>query len=522
MTEENIAMEEAVEKILKTPTELRIEKYLDQLERVKILGAGFRSKSSSDMAKESEGLYLSPEMLERCRSYASSIPTGPAELFFLNALIESAKNDIGRYSPTELTAFDACIADTYKDMMDKYRTLYPDYKHACNLSQMLSLAGDAVSFGSYREYSPSVIVNKAYDESYPSRLELIMRGLSPLSYGKKVAVCRRIDAQRLKCRYGSADKVALVYSKGNEERVFDFFEKNDIYKGVSGIFSGAPAELLSKLINEVPSLNINANAVPCKTKFAGKFAPVFTVAEGLLTDEAIGSYVVAVIAHPKKLKKLAPLIKCAGLEFCECMSVHRKKELFITAAANGTVRISTELLRILLQSNNFEAVIPMLEREMLEEPSFTPEEIYSCEGDTVLETVFDPTAFPSPFHASVYALTATVLSAAKRGYTLKNGKLYLTLSATVAKDSEPSSVLTSIIGLYRAQASLGIENESVEIRYGDETAFSVSVRAYSRAELAPLDFDVNALTASNLDADRLPDLDGIAKFLRGEVILEKK
>ncbi len=499
--------------------EERRDRHLWRYEKINILADRFRTKSRIHLIVQADGLSLTPQAIDICRSFSYNAKISADEIFLCDSYLSALKTELGAHTLSELYTDDKYIAETFADMMASYSRLYPDYTAPCSVLKMAELAHEVISNSKPRTFSLTDI--SVFSGADTSHLELL--GYTPLVNSADTMVSKRTDAPSV----GDPTKkhrLLLIYSKENDkEKLASFFaEKKAFGRGFS-LISGSPCHIFRSLLHSFPGLTVNASLLPAFEGTDGTQRSLMSTAEVFFTENYLGNNVYAVFVRSAQVSEVTAAAKREGLSVMTALQPWKKKEVFITSRETASIKFSAELLRMLDRSICSVARLP--ETKSIADREIELSKIYDDGKNAVYSTAVSLVDSPSPYHEVIRATSLLVLSALKDGFNMNNSTTCLSVSAKLDVSTPESlgETVCAVCGLYKAETELALATENCLYEASSEQKITLSLRTYAEKERIPLDgsTDINSILSAELDENGIPNFDLIRKFRRGECLPER-
>ncbi len=493
--------------------------------RLAVLAHNFFDKSPTQRAREAAGLAISPSMLSLCRSFFGNGVITEKELYILDAYAGAISSSPAHYSVGTLLVNEPYIAETYGDMMKKYAALYPEYDRPCHIEKMLGLGGAAVSAGLPRQFLSTDIRVASGKNDPRSRIKRFLSGLEDVESFDGLTVCRRVDSLKFREKINSSLRAAIIYSHLNDDSLLDFCrsaKKLNSYK----ITVGAPYEIFLEALYSFTGIQINAASLPVPQGaelLPSEYRSIISVRTSFFTENVFGGCAIFAVGKAKKIQKLITEAKKKGLQISEALQPQNLRLFSVTAPYSPTLKFKTDLLKMMYHMTSESAVIPKHSPEVLTQRGYGVEKVYENDhrSDAVYTVSLDLSSSPAPFNETILAASELVISAVKDGYSMKNGCLTLSASATLPLSSpeDLGHSLSVILGVYRAVTELGIPMESTAVETSaKESKIVLSLRAFSPkgASDPATAIPVNSLIYDSIGENSLPNFEILSKFCREE------
>ena len=493
----------------------------------KILKFASYSQKQLEQMKQDLSISMPLSFLRHCASYYKThAKRDPAidELKLLDRYTMAGINDLRFVAPTELQSNDSAVAETYADMMKKRHELFPDAKIPMSLEEGLGLAtgylaraGKAPAFGtlltlSKKQADSTTIGANALVSENGFMLACLDACPLPAQSNDLFALLLPEDGGFSSAKYSTLLDALLV------DPAFGKKVKSLRILGNGGVLEALLKETDGAWI-DLARLSITGNEVPL-----AHLVDAFTT--------------MALVRIPRESEK----------EVFYLSKAHGIRSLIFATATDGSTytirRDTTEALTLdVLFLRSFHALTPMkiaLQNEADGTP-VTPSQspitqrqckyldlpkpeaashalLHGSQLCAPASATLESAPFTNAFYTALTAVTNLVLS----GVPYPEQELAIGLSCGTAereRSQAAASALSSILGIYRLQAELGIRSSEIALREdasGNTTELAVFARAASGSP-CPVFFQEHLSTvycmAPKLRPDGLPNSNSLKALL---------
>lgn len=501
----------------------REKETLKLLTAARTLSVGFESKSRPELLSAIKETELSMPMLNICQAFAKTKTYTDKELFLLNYFSASVKRSPAFFGISRLLVNEPYIAEAYKDAIEKYAVLTPNYKAPCNLYRFLSLGTEAINFSAPRSYSLSDIALFSGEDSPSKRINCAFRGYYPASDSS--VVFERKDVPKRSAGRLSYCKAAIIYSDNEtSDDLESFFSIQHNTSGITFAFATSPDTLFTKLLSFNKGISIDADAlkdVDILPNLPKAYRDIIKVSNAFFSKEAFGQTAVVVIAPKSKLKKICDNASQNGLSVCNAICFKKPADVSVLSGNQVIAHLPLNLLTAIREMIGHQANVVTHDHETLIKETRSEKIFESKNGqDAVYRTSFSISDSPAPYHEAIYSVLSLVLSACRDGFDLTGGDMRLSVRASLSPTSHEKigEALAAILGIYKIETEFAIPDENSIIDYADEKSeMTISLRAHSSK---PKDKNekytsIDPLLFKDLDENGLPNLKILRDFAFG-------
>lgn len=508
------------EEIRLSPREQEILRLFDT---ARSLSIGFGGKSREELLTASKKSELSTPLLNICQAFAKTNTFTDKDLFILNYISAALKRSPADFAVSRLHVNEEYIAEAYKDAMSKYAALTPDYKAPCNISRLLSLGSEALSFGAPRSYSLSDVSLFAGTDTAAKRISCAVRGYFPAD--ESGSVYERKDSPRRMSRKISSCQAAIIYTREPEKAstLEEFFNSPDNLEGACA-FASSPDELFVKLLALDTGVTVNADALPnvnLLPNLPNAYRAMIKVSLALFDNVVFGDTAVVVIAPSAKLGRICTRAIGKGLTTCRALSFKRQSEFSVTSYNQPVSKLPVALLKAIREMIGHGANIKTHSPASLEKETHV-EKIFEDEKgkNAAYRTSFSVSDSPAPYHEALYSTLALILSAARDGFNLRKGDMRLSVRASLSLTDQEKigAAVAAILGIYRIETEFCVPEENSTVEYASENSeITVCLRAHSngKRKISEKYSSIDPLLFSSLDENGIPDLTALRDFAYG-------
>ena len=488
------------------------------------LSFGFESKSREELLSAIKGTELTRPMLHICQAFSKTKTFNDKELFILNYISASIKRTPAFFGISRLLVNEPYIAEAYKDAIEKFAILTPNYKAPCNLHRLLSLGKETLSFRAPRSYSLTDLSLFSGENSPSKRINCALRGYSKI--GESSVLFKRTDAPKRTGKKLSSCKAAIIYSEDEAGADLEsFFSITENTSGVTAAFATSPDKLFANLLTLNVGFSINADTVKDVDLLPNlpiAYRDIIKVSSAFFSQEAFGKAAVVVIAPKTRLKKICDRASKNGLLICNALSFKKAADFSVLSRNQIIANLPLNLLNATREMIGHEADIVTHDHTSLTKETHV-EKIFEDEKgrEAAYRTSFSISDSPAPYHEAIYSALSLILSACRDGFDLKNGDMRLSIRASISPTSHEKTgeAVAAILGIYRIETEFCIPDENSVVDYADENSeMTLSLRAYSSKPNAKNEnyTSIDPILFADLDENGLPNLKILRDFAYGK------
>lgn len=504
-----------------SPREKEILRLFAILQRV---SADFSTKTRSELALDGVEADLSPSVLNIAQAFSRTASPSDRDLFLLRDISLAIKNSPALRSITTLLVNEDYIAQTYKDMMSKRAVIEPDYKLPCNISRLLSLGSDAVTFGASRSYTPCDVSVFPSVTSATKRINCALNGYFSV---ENDSVFKRKDVPIRNQRRLSSCQAAIIYTRDEEKAglLEEFCASSKNTLGAVDAFACVPHELFLRLLDKETGFSINADALP-EINLLGhiprEYRAVIKTSLSFFSDIIFGRTAAVIIASKPKLDKISAIARVRGLSVCRAVTFKAIKDVTVSVQNRTAAKLGLSLILAIrdmighsaeITTHDPNAVSKDISVEKIFEDTNAKTAVYKAEVNV--------SSSPAPYHETLYTSLGLIARAAADGFRLKMGDFSFSVGASfsLTNSKNTGAAVASILGLYRIETEFCIPEENSSIEYSEnESKLTIYLKAHSTQRASVLNeiTSIEPLIFSDLDKNGFPDIDNLKKFACGE------
>ncbi len=455
---------------------------------------GFRSytKEQAERLKGVWKLSMSVDMLLFCiNHYKTQEKRDPSvdELHMLDQLSVIQEGAIGALAPTDLFTNDEFAAETYADLQKKRKEVNPYANYPCTVTEAAKIANAyLLRVGKPVHALAASCIPEAIDETatYPGascitagnaafRLRLLPHASSAPQAGDLLLLLSQ-----------ASEKSRLRFGKAIEE----IFENGDLKKHLKGVYTVKDSGLLYELLEHFSGVRINLGALSAWDE---------TVPMTVLTHQYGASRIVRITKED--LAAVLPVLRGCGMKAVVFAEVTNDGNFaFLRTSGEKSVTLNAQFMRLLFHYKALEVQLadehvqapdridPRVVRDLscryLEQPHVGTDA--SLVGDILCAAA---SAAPSSayFKTALYTALAPVVTLAASGadYTKQAFSVGMEFPADCKEATVAGEVLSTVLGVYRAQTELALVAQGLSI-HTDPAVAHPSVTAFALCSGKPM------------------------------------
>lgn len=498
----------------------------------KITNFGEYAKDQLAELRNELSLNVSLQTLSFCSQYYKNQNRDPFvdELKTLDALSITLEQDLDSITPTELLTNDEFAAETYADLLQKRKALHPNATYPCTLREAARLA--------------SAYLFRA-GKSKPSRCAaMVPEHLSHSRYlvGDSVFTAHNSPFRLRILPYSTAEAsvgdVFLLTSpeKGQTQLQFEkamesLLQSDKLRPYLKGVYTVPKGGILPLLLECVNGLRISLSS------FSKLGIPMpMTV----LTNQFASSKVLRVT--PGRLSALLRSLSAEGILTFAFAEVTNDANYTFYRGNDEPFSLHTQFLRMLF---HYRSVSAKLADEFSVSPSKINHRVVTeanCKylslnvpnSETVkihdvLSAAASATAKQAHYKTALYTVLCPILSLCATGTNYSDQLLSIGIDfPSVTTDPlTVGAMLSSILGIYRAQTELGIPAQAISI-HNEGNISSPTVTAFATAAGDPISGELTQKNSKvyclspRMYENGLPDFNSLREMMDTLVSLAKK
>ena len=477
-------------------------------------------------------LSASVQTLSFCSQYYKNQNRDPSvdELKALDALSMTLENDLDAITPTELLTNDAFAAETYADLLQKRKALHPNATYPCTLKEAARIAS-AYLFRSgktkptrcasmvpeHLSHSRYLIGDSVFTANdSPFRLRILPYSTAEASVGD-VFVLASPEQEKTQLQF--------------ERKMEALLQSDKLRPHLKGVYTVPKSGILPLLLECVNGLRISLSP------FSKLNIPMpMTV----LTNQFASAKLLRV--SPRRLSVLLRLLSEEGILAFAFAEVTNDAKYTFYRGEEEPFFLHTQFLRMLF---HYRSATARLEDEHLSSPSKIDHRIVteancrylrlntpnseSVKIHDVLCAAASATSKQAHYKTALYTVLCPILSlcAVGENYSDQQLSIGLDLPAVTTEPETVGAMLSSILGIYRAQTELGVPAQAISV-HTEKNVSSPTVTAFATATGEPV---VGELTQENtkvyclsprMHENGLPDFNSLREMMDTLVRLSKK
>ncbi len=450
-----------------------------------IQGFRFYTPELAERLKESWRLSMSSDVLLFCvNHYKTQEKRDPSvdELYMLDALSAIQEQTIGALAPTDLFTNDEFVAETYADLIKKRKEVNPHAAYPCTLTEAARIANAYLL--RVGKHAPTVPASCAP--------EWICKMISAPS-----ASCVKTDRSAFRLRLlphpalapQAGDRLILLTPAPDESSVSfckkaeAFLDDEALKKHLLGVYTVKDSGILNTLLELFGSVRIDLSALSAWQE---------TVPMTVLTNQYGASRILRV--SKEEIQAVLPLLQECDIKatvFAEVSSGGNFE--FFRTRQTRPILLNAQFMRLLF---HYKPVKAELADEYAQEPEAIDTRVcvdrVGCDTDVAsMEQLICAAASSAPmsafFKTALYTALAPVFTLAASGLDYSKQAFSIGLELPTEGDDPKTvgEVLSTVLGIYRAQTELALVAEGLAI-HADPTVKHPTVSAFALGKGAPI------------------------------------
>lgn len=463
----------------------------------KVLQFGKYTRVQLERMKQDLKLEMSLQMLSFCAAYyRGEEKRDPliAELLFLDRFAAARPITAADTAPTQLLTNDAFVAETYADLMRKRHEIYPTRKTPCTLSEALELATVYIQCaGKSPTFSDVTVLTE--DAS-----------LSPSAFSRGNYVTAQNADFGFRALGGNRptpkadDRLVLLVPAPNcdirqyREQVEALLNHDTLSAEAVDICSVGE----SGLLREILRMTDGAYLELARLSRTGD-----PIGLSMLSNAYAGNYLLRLPAD--RCDDFVKAVTCFGLRALAFGYLQKNARITVVTQQIGAFSLASDFLRILLPLSATTAAltdekhgtpctvshIPLSRKHCAYLASNTPTPNQTASTNRHLCAVAASHPQGRFFLNAIETALVPILTLAAAGcdHTAQRLALGLRLPAQAKTPTEFGYAMSTVLGLYRIEAELGMPHASYQITNDANTAYpSLTVASIAKAEPCPTHF----------------------------------
>ena len=439
---------------------------------------------------EQLSLTMPAEMLQFCgKYYKNQLRRDPFvdELKMLDLLVSMREREGSSLAVTEFLTNDAFVARTYADLLKKRKQLWPEFSHPCTLGEAANVASDYIcrARGIHTDRHPFLSLENVRDS---------------LTYPDINCVAAKDSAYRMRLlplahtAISEADMLILMSPSSNDtQTVFRFksaglLRDKELMQYVKGVSTVGRGGILRELLNMTDGVLIQLSSL----------SPVGTsLPADVLCDGFLGCRILRVAPH--QCNTVTTLLANSGVRALPFASIKREPQFVFVRDKESSFALDARFLRSL---NRYQRVVARLADESTaslppisfggiggKKCSYLTKETADQIGEVVeIGSTACAAAYAAPlgayYQTALWTVLAPIAALCAHGVPYKEQSLAMALEipSELTEETTVGNVLSTLLGLYRAQTELGIATSGrVSIRT-DENLSGPALSVWTAAE----------------------------------------
>ena len=433
------------------------------------------------------GIALGDDTMQFCMTYYRDVEKRDPyvdELRLFAGLSNTLEMQADAVCPTDIEANDNYVADTWADLLRKRKLTNPGASYPTTIAEASKIASTYL-FRSGKEYAVRSAALCPTDLStLPATACTSCVTTSSASFGMRVLPFHTEPSQK--------GDLFLLLSKPNEQAANDFYraantflEEDAIRMSIKGIYSVRKAGLLATLLEICNSAWIDLRV----------FSPMETAMPMTVLQDLFGGDVLLRIS-PANLKILLQLADERNLKLFPFASITDDFRFTFSRTRETSFSVQTQFLRTLFHYRSVtatladEGIAPKLHIEhravTAQNNAYLKRSISSPNDAALMHGVLCAASSSAPqasyFKHALYTTLASAMTLAANGIPVEKQNLSVAYSFPLLDDPYTiGKILSTILGVYRAQTELSLPAHAVPIRQS-ETLTSPALSVFSVAE----------------------------------------
>ncbi len=433
--------------------------------------AGFTvmDEATLESTRKNLGLSMSPAEFRACRNYyKNTVHHDPEfeELFFLDGIVCAASREPQYLCLAEMKTDSDLIAEIFADLMKHRRAVASELERPASLSDLIGIMNSYLSAAGKKE-NPMGNVGVRF----ASHRELLLacdgfRLTASTGNGDRdVAVGVAADRPSANTAVKNGDYVFAILNTKNqdenfESRLAEFLCDNSVRSIAKKTIPLCEGGILQGLLRAADAMLLNTLALLDETDTLST-----------LTEPLIGALIVAT---PSSATDMLLLADEMGLHVVRAATVTAGNDIRIPTQ-NGITVFRTSFLRALTLPRVYSAAVS---EPVLDTPKVNLDRIGTCTLNGKKHAIVKTEAFgDGPFASALYATLYAFLLCLAAGANPCDVGIACHLSIPRPSPSRMGESLSAILGLYRAQAELGLYGNTPTVEQSNEEHPQLSVAA---------------------------------------------